>query len=80
MINTYAPEIICLVEIFPKAANFFFAESEYKRQGYNAFITESKKRGAVTFVKDNLLSSANQLTQHKFEESVWCDIPSSNRF
>ena len=78
MMNKYAPEIICLVEIFPKTANFIFAENEYKLQGYNAFITESKKRGAIIFVEDNLLSSANQLTQHIFEESVWCEIHLKN--
>ena len=78
MINKYAPEIICLVEIFPKTANFIFAENEYNIKGYNAFITDSKKRGAIILVKDNLLSSANQLTQHIFEESVWCEIRLKN--
>ena len=68
------PDIISLVEIFPKYSNFQYIPSEYTIEGYSMFLSDFGKRGTALYIKDDLRASTSAMAEFVFEESTWCEV------
>ena len=57
------PDIISLVEIFPKYSNFHYIPSEYTIEGYSMFLSDFWKRGTALYIKDDLRASTSVMAE-----------------
>ena len=66
------PDIISLLEFFPKYCNFLYIPSEYTIESYSMFLS-FWKRGTALCIKDDLRVSTSVVAEFVFEESTWCE-------
>ena len=74
LIKRLSPQIISIVELFPKSKSFKYNYNDFVLAGFNLFVNENGKRGTALYVSDRLVSASHKYTDSGFEESVWCKI------
>ena len=68
------PDVIALVEIYPKNLVIPVDDSELQIKGYNMLLSSKSHRGVVLYCKKNLQCRQVNFQDNDFVESVWCEI------
>lgn len=79
-ISVRNPDIIALVEIFPKNLFHPVDDCELQIGGYNMFLPAESQRGVIIYCKKNLQSKQVVFKDSDFMESVWCAISSGSEY
>ena len=72
IIATNDPDLIRMVDLFPKTGNFVFHACEYNIKYNKSYYSNNKNSSYVC--KKSLPSSCGIIADMDFEESAWCSI------
>lgn len=75
------PDIIAVTEILPKnMPESGIQDCEWQIEGYSCFLNRNPKRGISIYAAQGLSISLNEeLSVHKHEEQIWCNIKFDSR-
>ena len=75
-ITDLQPDIIAVTEVLPKHSHDKIISVNVQLNGYNMFQNLNSGRGILLYCKSAIHASIEQnLTNHCFNESLWCVIP-----
>ena len=80
-IESVKPDIVAVTEVLPKSKGDDILMVELELDGYDCFFNRSPAngRGVCLYTKKWLKATQNDdLTNHAFRESIWCDIKLQN--